>query len=301
MVLDCLGEADINEQLLADAHRPSGLLSPKATVPEEFWGHGLLAPERDHALGEILASVAEAAVDVRANFLRKKKRFPRLLPEARHDLQTSTTTLAKSLLWTSKLLSVKAPELYVLDEVPGELSAAPSDTPSALVSKSLARGLSLAQLAFLWGRHLTLFRTEYYVAVLYPSVDELVTLVSAALVLGECPRASEQAASADVKKLAKELKKKLHPGSFGRLCAASAAFNPAALEGRVRAWLRAVELTAGRAGLLACGDVAVAAELVRRHPVVGQTAQEDQVSDLLCFSVSDEYAKLRGRLGVAIA
>src|SRR5690606_27639070 len=158
MVLDCLGEADINEQLVADAHRPSGLLSPSSTVPEEFWGHGLLSPERDRELGEILAAIEEAAIELRASFLRKKKQLPKLAPEARHDLNTSTTTLAKSLLWTSKLLSVKAPELYVLDDVPGELTAAPSDTPSALVSKSLARGLSLAQLAFLWGRHLTLFR-----------------------------------------------------------------------------------------------------------------------------------------------
>ncbi|HEU5076198.1 MAG TPA: hypothetical protein VFU02_18525, partial [Polyangiaceae bacterium] len=252
-------------------------------------------------LAEILAAVADAAVEVQASFLRKKKRLPKLTPEARHDLNTSTTTLAKSLLWTSKLLSVKAPELYVLDEVPGDLSAAPSDTPSALVSKSLARGLSLAQLAFLWGRHLTLFRSEHYVAVLYPSVDELVTLVYAALVAGECPAYGEQAASSEVRKLARELRKKLHPGSYARLAAACAAFSPGRLEERVCSWLRAVELTRGRAGLLACGDVAVALELVRRHPVVGQTPQEDQVSDLLWFSVSDEYAKLRGRLGVAIA
>ena len=52
---------------------------------------------------------------------------------------------------------------------------------------------------------------------------------------------------------------------------------------------------------LACGDLSVAAELVRKHPVRGQTVEDDQVSDLMCFAVSDEYAKLRGRLGVAIA
>src|SRR5690606_34084275 len=153
----------------------------------------------------------------------------------------------------------------------------------------------------LWGRHLTLFRPEHYVFVFYPSVDELVTLVSAALVVGECPRYNEKVASADVRKLGRDLRKKLHPGSYGRLVAACASFEPRGLEARVRAWVRAVELTRGRAGLLACGDVAVAAELVRRHPVIGQTPQEDQVADLLCFSVSDEYAQLRGRLGVAIA
>src|SRR5690606_15554807 len=135
MVLDCLGEADINEQLVADAHRPSGLLPAKGTVSEDDWGHGLFAPERDTELSEVFAAILETAVELRATFLRKKRRAPKLEPDKKHDPNTSTTTLAKSLLWASKLLSVKPPELYVLEEVPGALSAAPAESPSALVSK----------------------------------------------------------------------------------------------------------------------------------------------------------------------
>ncbi len=300
MVMDVLGEADINEQVVADAHRPTGLLAAKGTVPEDFWGHGMFAPERDKELAELLASVGEVAVELRAAFLRKKKRAPKLDAAARHDPQSSTTTLAKSLLWTSKLLNVRAPQLYVLDEVPGDLYAAPVDTPSAVVSKSLARGLSLSQLAFLWGRQLTAFRPEHYLAVFFPKVDDLALLVNAALLAGECPALSGTPSS-EVKKLAKDLKKKLHPGSYGRLCTACSTFQPGDLMGRVAHWLRTVELAGGRAGLLACGDVSIAAELVREHPVKGQVSEEDQVFDLMSFAVSDEYAQLRARLGVAIA
>jgi tetratricopeptide (TPR) repeat protein len=301
MVLDYLGEADIHEQLLADAHRPSGLLAAKDTIPDSYWGNGYLSPERDAELSEVLSSVAETAIDLRASYLRKKKRVPRLAPEARHDPHTSTTTLAKSLLWTSKLLSVRAPQLYVLDEVPGNLSAAPLDTPSALVSKSLGSGLSLAQLAFLWGRHLTLFRPEHYLSVFFPTLEDLSFLFSAALVAGECPAWPAASASGEEKKLARDLSKNMHPGSYERLRAACRAFHPVQHETRLRAWLRGVELTAGRAGLLACGDVSIAVDLVRKHPVQGETREDDQASDIMGFSVSDEYAKLRGRLGVAIA
>src|SRR5690606_12818331 len=120
MVLDCLGEADINEQLVADAHRPNGLLAPKSSVPDDLWGHNLFSPEREDELSELLAAVADVAIESRAHFLKKKKRVPKLEADKRHDPHTSTTTLAKSLLWTSKLLSVAPPQLYVLDEVPGE-------------------------------------------------------------------------------------------------------------------------------------------------------------------------------------
>jgi hypothetical protein len=170
-----------------------------------------------------------------------------------------------------------------------------------MVSKSLGSGLSLAQLAFLWGRQLTLFRPEHHVAVFFPTVEELTSLVRAALVAGECPGLPMADLNPAFRKLAKDLKRKMHPGSYGRLCAASQRVRPDALERLARDWLRTLELTGGRAGLLACGDVSVAAELVQKHPQRGQTREEEQVSDLMSFSVSDEYTKLRRRLGVAIA
>jgi hypothetical protein len=69
---------------------------------------------------------------------------------------------------------------------------------------------------------------------------------------------------------------------------------------RVRAWARSAELTAGRTGLLAAGSSVVAAKLVEKFPLGGSVDTKDQVKDLLAFSVSDTYALLRQRLGVAI-
>lgn len=301
VVLECLGEADINEQLVADAHRPNGLLPAKGSLLDDDWGAGVFLPERDELTSELLASVLDVATEVRATYLKKKKQAPKLAPDMRHDPATSTTTLAKSLLWTSKLLSVKPPLLYVADSVEGDLSAAPVDEPSALVSKSLASGLSLSELAFLWGRHLSLFRPEHYLAVFFRTAEEMATLVRASLAAAEVGKVTMKSLNSEGKRLAKELKKKLHPGSRERLRAAAANYPVDEIEPRVARWLRSVELAGGRAGLLACGDVAIAAALVKRHPVRGSTTQEDQVSDIMCYAVSGEYAEMRGRLGVAIA
>ena len=148
---------------------------------------------------------------------------------------------------------------------------------------------------------MALFRPEHYLAVFYPTVEELQLLLVAALCAGECPNLRAVAVDAEARRLAKDLKKKLHPGSYERLRAACRAFPSSQLEERVSHWLKTAELVSGRAGLLACGDVSIAAELIRKHPVRGHTHGDTQLSDVLCFAVSDEYAKLRGRLGVAIA
>src|SRR5690606_31497808 len=134
---------------------------------------------------------------------------------------------------------------------------------------SLARGLSLSQLAFLWGRHLTLFRPEHHLAVFFSDARELAQLLAASLLVGECPQLDGRSLDAEAKRLAKDLKKRLHPGSFERLRAASRSFANPALEERARAWLKTVTLAGGRAGLLACGDVSIACELARRHPHSG--------------------------------
>ena len=56
-----------------------------------------------------------------------------------------------------------------------------------------------------------------------------------------------------------------------------------------------------RAGLLACGDVNVAARLIAIDGrTIGGLSASDRVRDLIAFSVSEPYARIRAALGVAI-
>ena len=61
-------------------------------------------------------------------------------------------------------------------------------------------------------------------------------------------------------------------------------------------WARNIELTAGRAGLLLCGDLATASSLVRAEsrPIGGLTP-DDRRHDLISFVVSPEHSELRAR------
>ncbi len=72
-------------------------------------------------------------------------------------------------------------------------------------------------------------------------------------------------------------------------------------------------LSADRAGMLMCGDIAVGLGLVLREdpsmastkvdtadPVIQALRQRDDLRDLLAFSLSDDYFRLRQRLGLSL-
>jgi hypothetical protein len=62
-------------------------------------------------------------------------------------------------------------------------------------------------------------------------------------------------------------------------------------------WSAAAEKTAARAGLVLCGDLGTALGL----PEAEEGANGEIAKDLLWFSASDRYGKLRRQLGVAKA
>jgi hypothetical protein len=72
-------------------------------------------------------------------------------------------------------------------------------------------------------------------------------------------------------------------------------------------------LSADRAGMLMCGDIAVGLGLVLREdpsmastkvdtadPVIQALKQRDDLRDLMAFSLSDDFFRLRQRLGLAL-
>jgi len=76
-----------------------------------------------------------------------------------------------------------------------------------------------------------------------------------------------------------------------------------ARDGRVdlAAWIRGVELSAQRAGLLLCGDLAVGAARLAAEKstrTIAELSYEDKWADLLSFAVSEELPRARALLGV---
>jgi hypothetical protein len=73
-----------------------------------------------------------------------------------------------------------------------------------------------------------------------------------------------------------------------------------ARDGRVdlAAWIRGVELTATRAGLLLCGDLRTATARLRAETrTIGELDLEQKRRDLLAFCAGERLSRLRASLG----
>ncbi|HEV8244754.1 MAG TPA: hypothetical protein VGP93_03265, partial [Polyangiaceae bacterium] len=214
----------------------------------------------------------------------------------RQDLQASTATLVRSLQWATGVLGIEAPALFLRGELGSEIVVVPQSEPALLADRSLGSGLDPKELAFLWGRALGAFRPENVLAIYYPSEQELALLLQAAKLASRGKAAS--AAAGELKTLASLLEQSLEPARRKELGAAlKAVSNP---EEAAEDWLVSYELCCARAGLLLCADLSEAARLSERFAFGNVTEPAAQIDELLLFGISEEYATLRTRLGVAV-
>jgi hypothetical protein len=123
--------------------------------------------------------------------------------------------------------------------------------------------------------------------------------VRAAQALGSS-NGAPRALDADAKLFVRGLKRHLRGERASQVAEAARAVPPNGLGARLAAFQRSVDRAAGRAGLLACGNLELAVKLTERFPLKSDLDASAQVADLFCFSVSEEYAALRERLGVAV-
>lgn len=299
-VLKLAGSAVEAEARFADEHRSEGLLPAKATLADEQWRQGLFQPERFPVLEGVLGLVSPAAISHRLTMLTRGKKLPPLDPGLRQDPKQSTTTLCRSLTWTARLLGLPAPELYVYASEEAKMSAAPAASPTTLVSRAFATGLSLPELAFLWGRHLTYFRPEYYLLVFYSTVRDLASVLVAASLAPTWDPGKARVHAKAIKKLAGHLHQSLKPADLLELGELTRELNRNDPRQQMLRWVQSIDLTANRAGLLACGDIGVAAATLQRFPVSSTQPVREHVGDLMQYALSRGYSELRSHLGVAV-
>ena len=74
---------------------------------------------------------------------------------------------------------------------------------------------------------------------------------------------------------------------------------PGSEEVDLAAWIKSVELSAQRAGLLLCGDLKVAMTRMRAETrAIAELGLEQRRADLLAFCASDKLGRARGLLGL---
>ena len=297
--LEELGASDVSQDLVIEQFRPDGPIRPTTALAESWWDELLVADGADPIVNDILRTVGDAAIALRLEELEARKKLPPLDPARKQD-KASTVSAVRTFVWAARALAVPLPDLYVLDAVPSGIAAVQAPAPSTALGPSALSGRTVQQLAFLAGRHLTYYRPAHYPLVFFPTLAELSSLVLSAVRLvipgitvpppadreSRVPDALGARLTADQKTALEEIVGRLDERG-GRL--------------DLLAWIRGVELTAARVGLLLSGDLRAASRLMKEESrTIGDLTPEAKRGDLLAFCASERYGNVRERMGVAI-
>jgi len=130
-----------------------------------------------------------------------------------------------------------------------------------------------------------------------PSNTELKTVLMAALRLAQLVPGDAQ-----IDAVAQELRTKLQPAQMDVIGTLGRRFVQAGARTDVKKWLQGVEITACRAGFLICNDIDTAARMITALGASGPVdlPAKDKIKEIVLFSVSEEYFRLRQALGIQL-
>ncbi len=296
-----LRQAGDEERQFFEDYRPQGLPAVKSRLDNESWLRRLFHEDESLYLGKIFEFITPAALRAKVDQMRQKNEVPVLDARFRQDPATSTVTFARTFGWAVNVLGLPMPQLYVRSDVPGALSHVPVDPPASLAGQTVLSGFTPQDLTFIVGKHVSYYRPEHYIKAIFPTVTELTVLLFAGIKLiapdqGVPPELANQVAAT-----AKSLGQYMQPVHLEGLRLAVRKFLAEDGRANVKRWAQTCEMTSARAGFLLCGDLEVAKKIIAAEPQLpGDLTPQEKLKELLVFSVSDAYFKVRAQLGLAI-
>jgi hypothetical protein len=284
-----------DEEEFFDAHAPRAPLRPEQPLTARAWSKLLLHPEEDRVPGEIFGVIASAALLGRVSAMRRDRSLPRLDPAKKEDPATSTVSATRALGWAAATMGMKVPPIHLAPESDVGMEIVIAVPPALRVGARMLQRKNAIALAFHAARALTWFRSDHFVCTLVPNVAYLEDLFLAALRIGapSLPMPAEVKRRVDVVKDA--MLPVLEPSQIDTLRYHVSGFVERGGRTSLHRWARACELTACRAGLLLCGDLATACDAV-----IAEAGAQERVRDLETFWLSDTCGKLRAMLGFAV-
>jgi tetratricopeptide (TPR) repeat protein len=274
---------------------PPALSKVPGTLTAGAWRSHILHKELDPALTAIFALVAPAVLRARLALvpfqaLRQSLGEP-LRPTGvlQHEVMSAVSN-------ASEILSFVTPSLHVRNGT-APLSLAPAKS-SLFVSLEACEALPTDALAFVVGKKLAEMRPELVARTLCPSVSELKALVALAVQLSEPHIAVPSTGSAAFDRaIANAVTREERAGLRAAISAAKAQGS----ELDVARWSQLAEISAARVGLLLSGRIDASKRGMHGDPrLPGDLSPKEKLSELLLFSVSEEYAELRGAIGVGV-
>jgi hypothetical protein len=296
-VLVALGAANADEKAAFEQGRAQTLIAPRGSISQAAWHDFLFHPEQELLTGQIFSLIAPAVLIGRVTSLRRDGKLHQPSPETKQIAAKATITAVRAVPWAAAILGLACPTLFLEKTRDAGFEHIPGVPPCTVIGKRVLSGKTQLEQAFLVGRHLAWYRQEMYLKTLFSAVPDLEDLFLAALTIGNPGLPIAEDMKRRVTPIAQAIQPMLEPQQVDALRGCFLRFVEEGGRTNLQRWAAAADKTAARAGLLLCGDLGTAlSQLETEEGSKGELAK-----DLLWFSVSDRYGKLRRQLGVAKA
>jgi tetratricopeptide (TPR) repeat protein len=291
-----LGAATPEELQVVSRLRKFARDQASRAMDDPAWG--LLFHER--VRGPLADIMTLLALHARAMFVQAPKDLGLNLKKDELDVAGSMLFFVNMFKYVARTLGMDGLRLFRKEEVAARLQVLPTDPPGLLASEEMFRERPKKELWFAIGKALAFRRPELFLTRLMPH-DQLDLVFQAACSVGS----SRFVVTADphqVEKLKITLEKVL-PENVRKntLKLLARSYCDVQHPGDVRSYLDAAELSSNRVGALLAGDLEVVRKgVVSEKAQVSKLRDDTKIKDLALFCVTEEYAKLRERLGLSV-
>jgi hypothetical protein len=293
--LHFLRKADNEQRQFYEQYKPEGPIRPRNRLTNERWVKDLLHPDEDFLAGKVFEAVTPAVLRIRAQpdkkySLNKKDLIP--------DVTNTTVAFARTFGFVTQVLSLPfVPRLFVCPDRQGGLAFATTQPPASVCGSALLSGQNPLDVVFVVAKHLAYYRGEHYIRTMFQTKDELKLVLVAAMNI-----AGVEISDPHVIEWAKQIRAQMQPADIELLNSITKRFVDAGARTDIKRWMQSVELTACRTGFVLCNDLEIASRMIQAEPPMGAVdlTPKEKIQELLLFSVSEPYFRLREALGIQI-
>ena len=297
--LAVLNLAEPDEERFWRRHRADNAAPAQAVMTEEDW-RKLAHFDQDPILTNIFAMIQPTIIRTRTQPLEA------LGYDRRYAIDPSLHPypVSQTLYYVQGVLGMQganSPLVFQNQNDPSGLGFVHAHTPAIVLGRAAFESQVPTQsMAFVAGRHLTYYRSGYYVRHLVPTGTGLKAWLFAAIktCVPQFPVSADLVGPVDEAMAAMKpdfmgVQKELLSSLVSKLIQTGASLD-------LKKWTASIDLTADRIGFLLAHDLQLATEVIRATEEGASVPGKERVKEVVLFSVSEEYFEIRQKLSIAI-
>jgi tetratricopeptide (TPR) repeat protein len=270
----------------------------QAIMTGDDWLEFLFHPDADPMLTSLFALIEPAIVATRGENLQRMGYDPAYaIDPSAHPFPVTQT-----LHYAAGVIGVPLPPIFENPNDPAGLGFLHAQPPCMVLgSAALAAQASPQAMAFVAGRHLAYFKPGFYARQLVQSGTGLRSWLFAAIQSNAPKFPIAPDIEGPVREAALALDRHLAPQLRDHLARVVSKLIQSGAALDLKKWVQGIDLTADRIGFVLSHDLETSVEIVRASDDSSSALMpQARLKDLVLYSISPQYFRLRERLGITI-